>query len=298
MSSTTKSWVVGVDLRPECDGAVAFACSVVKATDGKTKLLPVHVLENDHLQAVLQHHHLAEVTSAAKQAMVDSLTRHGTPELAKEGKILEGGTAEGRIELTRQEFGGDVVVVNRFATASRRRLRRLGRVARRVLRRLNSPVITVPPGFTPDVMGKGPVVATTNLTQECDAAVEFAGDVAKRLGRELVILHVRRVPDEHAAHYLPDDSKVRLRETRQAETEKELDDWVEAKGHTATKHVALLGEVVGNVTEYAAENDACLIVAGSRRLSKIERFLLTSVGRGLSATAHCPVAVVPPAPVE
>lgn len=256
-------------------------------------MLPVHVLEADHLQAVLQHHHLDEIQTAATKAMLKLFEEQGAAELVDPSQVVQGGSAEARLELIRSEIDADVVVLNRFASLSRRRLRRLGRVARRTLRRLMSPVITVPPGLTADAIGKGPIIATTNLTPECDCAVEFAADLAKRLNREFVIVNVRRVPDHHATHYLPDESKNRLRDTRQVEAQKALEEWVEGSGHRPNEVVALLGEVVGNVTEFAEQRDACMIVAGSRRLSKIERYLLTSVGRGLSATAPCAVAVVP-----
>ncbi len=272
---------------------MAFAAWIASQC-AEDRVIPVHVLEADHLQAVLQHHHLAEVKDAAKIAMAEQFARHDRDGAFDEPQLVEGGSAEARIDLIRDEQSADVVIVNRFATASRRRLRRLGRVARRTLRRLQSPVITVPPLVTRESVGHGPVIATTNLTEECESAVEFAADIAERTGRALVLVNVRRLPDHHAAHYLGDDSKDKMRESRQAEAEQALREWVESKGLEPAEQVVLLGEVVSNVSDYAQQRDACVVVAGSRRLSNLERLFLTSVGRGLSATAPCPVAVVPP----
>ncbi len=293
MTMNAMTWLVGLDLRPEAEGALAFATWLASAVK-EDKVVPCHVLVADHLQAVLQHHHLAEVKDAARVAMNEEISHHDLEGHLADPILVEGGTAEGRLEIVREELGAQVVVINRFASESRRSLRRLGRVARRTLRELNSPVITCPPGLNADKVGKGPVVMCSNMTEECETALEFAADVAKRTGRKLIVTTVRRTPDEQVGHYFRDDSKEKITSTRREETESELNAWIEETGFQPDEQVALLGEVVSNVERFAEERDACLIVAGSRRLSKIERFFLTSVGRGLSATAPTPVAIIPP----
>lgn len=293
MTTSEVTWLLGMDLRPDAEGATAFASWIASVRTEDT-VIPVHVLVAEHLQAVLQRHHLAEVQDAAKVAMKEFAKKHDVGGHFAEPMLVEGGTAEARLEIIRGETGAEVVVLNRFATASRRRLRRLGRVARRTLRALNSPVITVPPGLTVDAIGKGPVLVSTNLTEECVHALEFGADLAKRLGRPLVIATVRPLPDQQAPSYLGDKSPDKVAEARKEETAEALAKWVSDHGFEADEQVVLLGEVVTNMADFAAQRDACIIVAGSRRLSKIERLFLTSVGRGLSATSPTAVAIVPP----
>lgn len=293
MTMSEVTWLLGMDLRSDAEGATVFASWLASVRKEDT-VVPVHVLVADHLHAVLQRHHLAEVQDAAKVAMKEMAKKHDADGHFADPMLVEGGTAEGRLEIIREETGAGVVVLNRFATASRRRLRRLGRVARRTLRALNSPVITVPPGLTADAIGKGPVVVSTNLTEECGCALEFGADLAKRLGRKLVVATVRRLPDQQAPSYLGEKSSEKVAEARKEETAEALGKWVSDHGHAVDEQVVLLGEVVTNVTKFAEDRDACIIVAGSRRLSKIERMFLTSVGRGLSAISATAVAIVPP----
>ncbi len=293
MTMNEMTWLLGVDLRPDAEGAVAFASFLASARKEDT-VIPVHVLVADHLHAVLQHHHLAEVQDAAKVAMVALTEKHDTDGHFAAPRIVEGGTAEGRLEIIREETGAKVLVLNRFATESRRSLRRLGRVARRSLRALESPVITVPPGLTAEKIGDGPVIVCTNLKEECASALEFGADLAKRLGRKLVITTVRRLPDQQAPSYLGDESGEKVADARKAEAAKALADWAEGHGHPVDEQVVLLGEVVTNISKFAEERKACIVVAGSRRLSQLERLFLTSVGRGLSAISPTAVAIVPP----
>ena len=293
MTMNEMTWLLGVDLRQDAEGSVAFASWLASARR-EDSVIPVHVLVADHLHAVLQHHHLAEVQDVAKVAIKALTAKHDTDGHFDEPRIVEGGTAEGRLEIIRKETNANVLVVNRFATESRRSLRRLGRVARRSLRTLNSPVITTPPGLTADKIGKGPVVVSTNLTEECACALEFGADLAKRLGRKLVVVTVRRNPDEQIPAYFPDTTPDMVGDARKAETADALAKWIADHDQPVDEQVVLLGEVVSNVTKFAEENDACIIVAGSRRLSKIERLFLTSVGQGLSATSPTAVAIVPP----
>ena len=293
MTMNEMTWLLGVDLRPDAEGAVAFASWLASARKEDT-VIPVHVLVADHLQAVLQHHHLAEVQDAAKVAIRALTEKHDTDGHFAAPRIVEGGTAEGRLEIIREETGSRVLVLNRFATESRRSLRRLGRVARRSLRELKSPVITVPPGLTAEKIGDGPVLVSTNLTEECARALEFGADLAKRLGRKLVVATVRRLPDQQAPSYMGDETPGKVADARKAEASEALAKWVQDHGHAVDDQVVLLGEVVTNVCKYAEEQKACIVVAGSRRLSKLERLFLTSVGRGLSAISPTPVAIVPP----
>ena len=53
MTMNEMTWLVGVDLRPDAEGAVAFASFLASARREDT-VIPVHVLVADHLHAALQ----------------------------------------------------------------------------------------------------------------------------------------------------------------------------------------------------------------------------------------------------
>jgi nucleotide-binding universal stress UspA family protein len=91
-----------------------------------------------------------------------------------------------------------------------------------------------------------------------------------------------------------DQTPAKVADARKEEAAEALAAWVAEHGHAADEQVVLLGEVVTNITKFAEDNKACIVVAGSRRLSNHERLFLTSVGRGLSAISPTAVAIVPP----
>ena len=80
------------------------------------------------------------------------------------------------------------LVIGRAAERGSRAVVRLGRVARRVLRRLPCPVVVVPPDLS--AVADGPILLATDLDVASASAVTFARDLAARHGRELKVVHV------------------------------------------------------------------------------------------------------------
>jgi nucleotide-binding universal stress UspA family protein len=285
------TWIVGLGLRSPGDGALRLAGWL--AAGGGEPFTAVHVLEHEHLRAVLRHHPREEVRDGARREAERAVAADGAPRGMGPPEIVEAITAVEGIEEAARRLGAGAIVVGRRAGQGSRAPVRLGRTARALLRRLPAPVLVVPPDLDPGALGPGPVVALTSLDDDAIDAARFARGLAARAGRPLVLVHV--VPGvEGAGTYLPARALESAARDRQVEAEMALDAWVDAHGIEADGVVVLQGSVVDAALEFAAGRGAPLLVTGSRRLSLAERALFNSVGSELAAAAPVPVAVVPP----
>ena len=285
-------WICGLDLRPSSQGAIRFAAWLAQRSN-KDALVGVHVLEEAHLQAALRYHHLAELMTTAREAAATIVEKCGASGVMGPLEIVQGVYAERSLEAAREYHYADAIIVGRQAPREGRRLLRLGRVARRLLRSLDSPVIVVPPDYEPEPE-PGPVVVSTNLREDATAATSFAADFAARTAAKLVVLHVVPFADDYGAHYIPEESRKRIAAENQREGEAELAKWTAAQGVGHAERLVVQGGVVESILRTAGERSASLVVSGSRLLSVVERLLLTSIGSELAATSPCPVAVIPP----
>jgi nucleotide-binding universal stress UspA family protein len=219
--------------------------------------------------------------------------------------VTQGVRAEETLEAARTEHGAEGLVVGRQAPREGHHLLRLGKVARRLLRSLGGPLVVVPPDWEPDTVSPdGPVVCATNVGDAAVPAAHFAAELARRLGRALILVYTVPVPEDYGANYIPAATRQKIAAESQQAGERELAAWLAGlalPGFTAgpglpggATTVVRQGHVTEQVLRLARETQAALIVTGSRRLSTLERLLLTSVGSELAATSPCPVAVVPP----
>ena len=289
-------WIVGLDLRPSSQGAIRFAHWLSKNSKarGGEHLVGIHVLEEEHLRAVLRYHHLDEVISSARQAAQSVVETVGADKTLRDVEIVQGVHAEKSLEAARVYHHADALIVGRQANRDGHAMIRLGRVARRLLRSLPAPVMIVPPDLDQELVGKGPIVAMTDLTANSAPACRFAKDMADRLGRELLVVHVVPLPEEYGVQYLPNASLEKLRAEHQETGREQLAAWVAQQGLDHAQTCLLQGQVVHHVLDLAKERDAAMVVCGSRRLTMFERMLLTSIGSELAALASCAVAVVSP----
>ncbi len=284
-------WIVGLDLRPQSQGAIRFARWLAESSD-KDALVGVHVLEEAHLQPALRYHHLDELMGTAREVAAKVVDECAATKVLGGLEIVQGVHAERSLEAAREYHYCDGIIVGRQAPREGHRLLRLGRVARRLLRSLDSPVIVVPPDYDPP--SPGPVVATTNLREDAEEGIRFAASMAERLKRPLLVLHIVPYADDYGAHYIPEESRKKIAAQKQEEGESSLAAWLAKIGVDAAEEVVVQGGVVERSIEAATQRQASLLVSGSRLLSALERLLLTSIGSELAATAPCPVAVVPP----
>lgn len=290
-----KKWIVGLDFRPSSQGALRWALWLDRhsVADGE-RLVGIHVLEESSLQAALQHHHLDEVLTSANQAAARVIEETGGKDRMSEVHVLQGGAAESSLSTACTYHGADGVILGRQALREGRYLNRLGRVARRVLRWLTSPVIIVPPDLQPSEDPQAPVLAACNLDDDSVNAVTFAADMAKRLNRPLVLVHTVPLPDDYGARILSPQALAQLKDEHQQTGETALSRWAEEHGFTDAKYEVRQGGVVESLVKAAEDSHAALLVTGSRHLSNFERWFLTSVGTEVASLAPCAVAVVPP----
>jgi nucleotide-binding universal stress UspA family protein len=290
VANAAKKWIVGLDLNEHSGGALRFAAWL--ADQGGDRLVALHVLEEDHLLAALHYHHLDEVQSLARKAADAAIDEAGARGSIASLEVLEGAHAEETLVAARTYHHCDGIIIGRNAPREGVRPVRLGRVARRVLRALPSPVFVVPPDLR--TIGAGPVLVGCDLENDGGSKVEFARDFADRFGRALELVHVSPVPDAYGAQYWPEQTIAKIHADHTRDSEKRLAEWAAANGLAGATRTVRLGSVGDALVELARARDAIAIVTGSRRLSRLERWLLTSTGSDLAGHATCPVAIVPP----
>lgn len=292
VSVSAMKWLVGLDLRPSSQGAIRWARWLAQRT-GADSLVGVHVLEEAHLQAALRYHHLSELIDTAREVAANVLADSHATDAVRTFEILQGVHAEATLEAAREAHAADAIIVGRLAPREGHRMLRLGRVARRLLRSLESPVVVVPPDYEP-TDAPGPVLVCTNLREDTIEATHFAHRMAERLRVPLSVLYVVPYADDYGAHYIPEQSRKKIAQEHQVQGEADLKAWLAGCGVSAAETLVVQGGIVDGALGVAQARNASLLVSGSRLLSALERVLLTSIASELAASAPCPVAVVPP----
>lgn len=287
-------WLIGVDLQDKAAGALQFAGWLRDhAVSGTTlSFLPVHALEEPYLLQALRHTHLSDVEQkSAADAQVQ--LEHAGFGPATSTTVARGVAADEVLVRQFDAAGADVLLIGRQAPKDERTFVRLGRVARRLVRRLPCPLVVVPPDLRSEQIGRGPIILATDLEETCGSAASFARRVAHQVGRPLVVAHV--VSDAvETARYLPSATVDQFLSQVGLERDRDLRVWL--RGHKLEDAAAVVahGDVVARLSSIAEAEHAPLIVVGSRGLGTIERLFATSVGTDLSCWAGCAVAMVPP----
>ena len=288
--------VVGVDLRHRSDGAVRFAAWLrahVQAP-AEAELVGVHVVESGQMAALQRFDPRPTVFQRLRdEAMMVVRGAAGAEAFAKVD-VLEGKKAAHSLESACIYHHADAMVIGRKAGVAEQALVRLGSVARALLRALPAPIFVVAPDLDPETIGAGPLVVAVTPTDASLSAAAFATRVAQRLGREIVFVRVVTVPEDYAHIYWSGDALASFRSEYVARSRQQLGEWLATHGYGGARYEVRYGAEVGEVVAAARENDAPLIVCGSRLLGPLERMLTPSTSSELAAHAHCAVAVVPP----
>jgi nucleotide-binding universal stress UspA family protein len=288
-------WIIGLDLRPRSRGALQLAKWLAAATAdrGADQFVAVHVLAEDHLRAALQLHHLDEVVEGARAAAQRSLEEAACTGVVDGVEVVQALTAHEGLEEARARHAADGLLVGRAAESHGTHLVRLGRVARRLLRHLPSPVVVAPPDLEAARLGTGPIAALSSLAEDSVEPCRFAAVLATRTARSLTVAHLVRDPLSGSAPYLPRGSLDRMGDDWVAEGERGLARWLADVGLQPGATAVRRGDLLHSALQLAEEQRAPLLVVGARRLSGLDRFFSPSVGRELAAVAPVPVAVVP-----
>jgi nucleotide-binding universal stress UspA family protein len=288
-------WVVGIDLRPHCHGAINFA-SWLKAHDqtGQARFEALHVIEN-RLFELPESPSRAAVLGRAKQATIAALTARNAVEVFDHVDAIEGDDATDMLAAAGELATNTGIIIGRRAPEDDdTRVIRLGKVARRLLRRLGSPVFVVPPDLEHAHLGAGPILCAVSLDQHGVDVARFGERLGAAIGRPARLMHVIDDGDPVGLEYLPETTWDDLRKREREAGENALDKWRDAAGLRSYTLLAQ-GQTVPKLISAARELDACMILCGSRQLSLAQRMWTSSVGSALAAAAHLPVGVIPSA---
>lgn len=280
------SWLVGLDLEHHADGALAFARGLAEHVSA-ARFVGVHVMEV-HPAAVSTPTPEAEAMLEAATTTARGIAGAG---VMADVRVLLATSAEDGLEAAVEQLGVRAMIIGRLASsAGASGMVRLGRVARHFVRRLPVPVLVVPPDLTE--LRAGPVVVAVEPEDHCVPAVEAGSALARALGTRCVLLHVVRLP-EASATYLPPDAWASANAELVELSRADLRAWAERHGLPAAEVQIEQGPVATTLLDAAAKAGASVIVAGSRKLSTLERIFMGSISTELAASSATPVAIVP-----
>lgn len=277
-------WIVGIHGSRRDAGAASFGQWLCASAGGvaAAALVPVRVLEHERLRSALRYRRLEDVVEEERFAAARRLAALLPGGFAPPEVVLAPSAADG-LEAARARVGAAGVIVGRAAPLRSRSPLRLGGTARRLLRRLASPIIVTPPDLAPAAMGAGPVVGVSSLGADSVAACRLARDVADGLRRDLAIVHVagtlpRRGDGGPFAH-----------------AERALSRWIARHEVWPDLTAVVEGDVVGATLAFAEARRAPLLAIGARADRGVRDALERKAWRRLAAHAAHAVLVVPAA---
>lgn len=284
---------VAVDARGRCKGALEFCAWMQAKLQGQWKMTAAHALAPAELQEVQvsdQYRDIQFLARRAVQKVVESIEgdlEFGEVELLDEAAVEV--SLEGFVDKTQAQ----ILVLGRAAPSDEDRFIRLGPVARRLLRSLPCALMVVPPDLRGAAIGEGPVLLPVDGSDSTLNAFRQAQDLAARLGRELVLVHVADSPALWGYEFISPATIQSMSSDLNTTAIRNIERWLQEHALGGHRLVVRQGVVSQEVSLLAQELDACFIVTGSRELSTTERVFVTSVGSELSASANRPVLVVP-----
>lgn len=284
-------WMIGLDLDTRSRGALELAGWLAARTrkPATQEFVAVHVLD-ERLHHLLRTDQLEDLFSRAGQELAGAVDASTAAPSVVTRRIVSAETPERGLIDTLATDACDGLVIGRIAEGTPApRVVRLGRVARRLLRRLPRPVVVAPPDLASASLGKGPLLLATDLDESSKPAAAFAVRLAAELGRDVTLVHVDTnytvVPT-----FWGDPVVV---QTPPRRIPADVDDWAKSVGLGAARTILAEGRIVENVLDIAKREDAPLIVCGSRGLNAFDRVFISSTASDLARLADRPVAVVP-----
>jgi nucleotide-binding universal stress UspA family protein len=284
-------WVVGIDLRVDCQGPVSFARWLGEHASSES-FVGMHVIEDRELP-IANETAAASIAKASKNRACELLTSVDAMETIGEPEIPRGKSADQSLSASLETYEAHGLIIGRRAPQSEDRIVRLGRVARRLLRTLPGPIIITAPDLDATKLPPGPVVVGVSLGHDCEPAVREAARLAHAIGRKLVMFHTQVLPTGVGVDFLPallDDLKRHF----QKEVRPRVEEWTQGLKLEGARLEFGEGPVVAQLLGCASREQACMIVLGSRRLGRAERFFASGSGFDLASAAPVPVLIVPP----
>jgi nucleotide-binding universal stress UspA family protein len=146
----------------------------------------------------------------------------------------------------------------------------------------------------------GTIVCGVDGSADSLGAVKVAAQFADRLGSRLILAHVAEpVHVAYAASYPLGGFGGPMATAYETESEEEagarlLEGVAADAGLADAERRVTIGDPAEQLAELAEEEDADLIVVGSRGRGAVKAVLLGSVSHSLIGIARCPVLIVPP----
>ena len=148
------------------------------------------------------------------------------------------------------------------------------------------------------------IVCGVDGSPDSQAALEVAARLSARLGLRLVIAHVAEpayIPYAAAAPFggmVGRHAVMAEAKSEEKAAERLLEHIVVAAGFTDAERRAVVGVPAERLADLADDEDAELIVVGSRGRGAFKSAFLGSVSNSLVGVARCPVLIVPPGATE
>ncbi len=298
MPDETMRWLVGLDLRPHGHGAIELAAWLKdKDWSGERVVLDaLHVVDEGALDLHDQGPRPL-VLQQAKAAAEAALIAHDVRDRFAHVDALPSVDVVDMLASAASLAHTAGLIIGRRAQTDESSVVRLGKVARRLLRRLSAPVFVVPPNLVADQIGEGAIVVAVDFDETGAALTRHALELGRVIARSIRLIHVIEMGDTIGLDYLPSTAWDQLISRRRSDREQARERWLhehadELAPQTSVELVE--GPVVETLLRAARAYDACMILCGSRRLSLAQRIWTVSTGSTLAAAAHVAVGVIPP----
>ncbi|MCB9567755.1 MAG: universal stress protein [Myxococcales bacterium] len=285
-------WLVGLDLLDYSKGAVRFAAWLHRNA-GAERFTGIHVLEAQPRRLGRADQTEDELRAWVLELAAKAVDELGVGEHLDGVSVVEADDADEGLERALEIKGGSALIVGRRARIGEDPFIRLGAVARRLVRRLPAPLAVVPPDLDDD-LPEGPIVLATDLGPSSEPALLFARELAAAVGREILVVYAVAVHGAFEAYVSAtswDRAHLEAAESAQAA----LTAWLE-RHRLSARSIVVQGPAGQAILGVAEREGAAMIIAGSRRLSLVDRIFSSSVGAELAALAPMPVIIVPPEP--
>ncbi len=141
----------------------------------------------------------------------------------------------------------------------------------------------------------GKIIWTTDFSENAEASLPFAEEIASRFDADLVLVHVLLDIPLFYASFIGDSSAyLSAIERARGEASADLENLARRLRNrgVAARVMLLEGSPYTEVTRFAETEGADLIVMGSRGLSGLERVILGSTAEKVIRNAPCPVLTV------
>lgn len=285
-----QSVLVGVDGSQESRSALAWGAALAARLGVRLRVVrawqypPDTILTVGRIELpgadVLEKEVTAELTALIREVLGDA---HGASVEVRRGPAT-------KVLLHEADHGAPLVVVGSRGLGGFRGLL-IGSVSRQLCEHAPVPVTVLRGAVSVTPFEFQTVVAATDGSAPATRALLFAADLAAAVGAELVVAHA--VPPKAAMNPQDIEEYEGLGSYRRA-----VEEWCEPLRERGQDHrIAVIeGDARTALLELAHNENADLLVVGSRGRGPVTKLLLGSVATSLTQHSDLPLTVVPPVP--